>query len=434
MKAIRDEVQMSGFVNLNTHTEYDRIKGGASIEELVARLKHINQDTIAITDPGHMISVVAAWQELTAAGIKPILGLEAYWCSDLNIKTPDELGYLAYPITLLAKNNNGLKNLITLTTGSWIVGLVPDEKAPVARCDFNFLTELSEDVICLTGNHYGFLSQALIQGRLAVARSWLKTMHDVFGSDLYVQVPIPQSPKDLRLVESLIGLAAEEQIPCVAANAVYYAAPNDRFVHEQKMATTLNKSLNFKTTDGLEAERQIGSSMTRLAFQHQAHLMSELEIDQLLVANDLPYELISNTKTIAASIDSSSYFSDRYNRYPKFQNCYENYTAYETLVSLAQWSLYEKFNNQMPPPEYRERLDYELKIIKRMGYSDYMLIVWEYLKGIRDAGIIVGPGRGSAAGSLVAYALDITRLDPIKYGLIFERWLNVGRSATPLIF
>jgi DNA polymerase-3 subunit alpha len=405
-----------------------------SLDELTARLKDIGQTAVAITEPGHMISMVAAYETLTKAGIKPILGLEAQWSPDAQAVAPDDLGYFYYPITLLAQNNSGLKNLMTLSTASWIDGLLPDDKSPAARCDFNLLSQFSPDVICLTGNHYGFLAQALTKGRLKQAREWLLELKEIFEDRLYIQVPIPQTTKDTRLARSLIELGEAEGISCVVAGVVYYAKAQDRALHEQKMATTLNKSLSFQGTDGLDVEKRVASSMLKLQLDYDAHIMTEIEVDQYLISNDFDYDLIETCQTIADRIDSNSYFSDRHNRYPRFQNLPEGKTAHETLISIAQWSLYEKFDNQLPPQEYRDRLDYELKVIKRMGYSDYMLIVWEYLEGIKKASIIIGPGRGSAAGSLVAYALDITRLDPIKYGLIFERWLNIGRSATPLIF
>ena len=421
-------------IHLNVHTEFDRIRGGMSAQELVERLQDLGQNAVAITEPGHMISVVAMWQELTKAKIKPILGLEAQWTADVTTTLPDQLGYTFYPLTLLAMNNNGLKNLMTLTTASWVDGLLPDDKSPAARCSWDWLEQFSDNVICLTGNHYGFLAQALSRGRLQEARDWLSNLQTIFQDRLYIQVPIPQTTKDARLARALVDLSQETGIPSVVAGVVFYARPEDHDLHEQKMATTMNRSFSFQGTDGLDVEKLVASSMLKLELNYDAHLMSEVEVDQYLLTNGLDYELIENTRVIANRIDSNDYFSDRHNKYPRYQSNEEGMSSHDTLVSLAQWSLYEKFGNTMPPKHYRDRLDHELQVIKRMGYSDYMLIVWEYLKGIREAGIIVGPGRGSAAGSLVAYALDITRLDPIKYGLIFERWLNIGRSATPLIF
>jgi DNA polymerase-3 subunit alpha len=148
----------------------------------------------------------------------------------------------------------------------------------------------------------------------------------------------------------------------------------------------------------------------------------------------LPYEVIDNTAYVAELVDSEDYFSDRLNRYPKFQGLLEGVTAPEELAYQAQKGLLARFEGSMPPDEYRERLDHELRIIKKMGFSNYLLIVQEFIDAAREMKVPVGPGRGSAAGSLVAWALSITQIDPIKYDLIFERFLNAGRGATPVIF
>ena len=147
----------------------------------------------------------------------------------------------------------------------------------------------------------------------------------------------------------------------------------------------------------------------------------------------MPYDVITNTVTLADMIDSGSYFMDRMNRYPKYKDIPEGYTDISFLEIESQHGLFNRFG-QIPTEEYRSRLNYELNVIKKMGFADYLLIVAQFMNGARERGVLHGPGRGSAAGSLIAYALGITEVDPIKYGLIFERFLNEGRGATPLIF
>jgi len=147
----------------------------------------------------------------------------------------------------------------------------------------------------------------------------------------------------------------------------------------------------------------------------------------------MPYDVISNTVHLANMIDSDSYFMDRMNRYPKYQKLPPEYTSIDFLTIEAQHGLFNRFK-EMPPVEYRKRLDYELNVIKKMGFADYLLIVAQFMNGAKERGVVHGPGRGSAAGSLIAWSLGITEVDPVKYGLLFSRFLNEGRGATPLIF
>ena len=147
----------------------------------------------------------------------------------------------------------------------------------------------------------------------------------------------------------------------------------------------------------------------------------------------MPYDVISNTLHLASMVDSDSYFMDRMNRYPKYKDLPEKYTSIDFLTLEAQHGLFNRFG-EMPPEEYRTRLDHELNVIKKMGFADYLLIVAQFMNGAKERGVVHGPGRGSAAGSLIAYSLGITEVDPVKYGLLFSRFLNEGRGATPLIF
>lgn len=420
---------MSKLVHLNVHTQYDRVRGGMTSEELAERALELGMDTVAITDPGHMIGTLQAYKDLTKAGVKPLLGLEALWCHDMSAGT-DSLGNPSYPLPLLAMNNQGLKNLYAITTASWIYGLHPGD-FPEARVDNSFLAGWSSDLICLTGSRYGYLAEAITRGKMDEADAWLGEMQSIFGDRLYLQVPAPHTPRERRLTERLLELGEKHQVRPVASSLVLYARPEDKPYHELKMATTLNRKMWMPGTDGLGVENKIGKTQ-RIELGFDAHMFDEITLDRLLITSGLEYELIENTREVADRIDAEDYFKDRMNRYPQFMNLPEGYTSWDYLEEVAQWALYEKMG-EMPPQEYRDRMDYELTVIKKMGYSDYMLIVWEYLKGISEAGIIIGPGRGSAAGSLVSYALDITRLDPIKYGLIFERWLNIGRAATCLV-
>lgn len=420
---------MTKLVHLNVHTQYDKVRGGMTTAELAERTKDLGMNAVAVTDPGHMIGILQAYKDLTAEGIKPLLGLEAQWTPKMN-EYQDRLGNTSYPLPLLAMNNQGLKNLYAITTASWVHGF-KDGKHPQATVDTRFLSGWADNIICLTGSRYGFLAEAITRGKMEEAAAWLGEMKEVFGDRLYLQVPAPYTPREKRLCDRLMELGEKHQVKPVAASLVLYARPEDKPYHELKMATTLNRKMWMPGTDGLGVENSIGETQ-RLELSFDAHMFDEVTLDRVLITNNLEYDLIENTRKVADRIDHEDYFKDRMNRYPQFINLPEGRTSWDYLEEVAQWALYDKMGG-MPPEEYRSRLDYELKIIKKMGYSDYMLIVWEYLKGISEAGIIIGPGRGSAAGSLVSYALDITRLDPIKYGLIFERWLNIGRAATCLV-
>jgi DNA polymerase-3 subunit alpha len=217
----------------------------------------------------------------------------------------------------------------------------------------------------------------------------------------------------------LLEIAKRKDLPLILTNDCHYTESLDKRLHEAALCIQTHAVL---------------SDEKRFSFGDiDVHVGDHDWMWTKAIEQDMPYDAISNTASLADMVDADSYFSDRKNRYPKFKDLKESTNSWEELEILSKKALFNKFSG-MPPIEYRERLDSELKTIKKMGFSDYILIVWQFLNGARDEGVYIGPGRGSAAGSLVAYALDITRLDPIKYGLIFERFLNVGRAATPIVF
>ena len=214
-------------------------------------------------------------------------------------------------------------------------------------------------------------------------------------------------------------IANKKDIPIVLTNDCHYQDEHDKFFHEAALC------MQTKTTLSNPKRFTFGDIVVHVAehdwMWNTAHNQG------------IPYDAISNTLSVADMVDSDDYFSDRMNRYPKYQDLPDQYTSVDFLEVEAQHGLFERFGS-IPPENYRLRLQQELDTIKRMGFSDYMLIVSQFMAGARTKGVLNGPGRGSAAGSLVAYALKITEVDPIQYGLLFERFLNIGRGARPLIF
>jgi len=219
--------------------------------------------------------------------------------------------------------------------------------------------------------------------------------------------------------KTLIEIAKKENIPMILSNDCHYTHEIDKDLHEAALC------MQTKTTLSNEKRFTFG--------EIDVHAASHDWMWEKASAQDIPYESLSNTIAVADMVDSDTYFSDQMNRYPKYQEVPDTYKSFQWLEIVAKEGLYERFG-EIPPLNYRERLDKELTTIKKLGFSDYMLIVAQFMSGAREIGVLHGPGRGSAAGSLVAFALGITEVDPIKYGLFFERFLNIGRGAKPLIF
>jgi DNA polymerase-3 subunit alpha len=403
------------FVHLHLHTEYSVLDGINRINSLPEYIKSIGQKAVAITDHGNVSGSYSFFKACKKENIKPIIGMESYYTvNDRTLKSVDDLESSYYHLVLIALNNTGLKNLFKLSSLGFTEGFY---RKP--RIDDALLAEYSEG-LCATSSCLGSrASQLILNNRSLEAEKLIHHHAAIFKNRFVIELQLHEMKDQVEVNKALLSIASRNNYPVILTNDCHYTLPEDKNLHEI--------ALCMQTKGKLSDEK-------RFTFGDiDVHVASHNWMWERAQNAGIPYDAISNTASLASMIDSKDYFSDRKNRYPKFQNLHDGLKCYQHLEILAKEELFKKFG-YMPPKEYRDRLDYELRIIKKIGFSDYMLIVWEFLKGARSEGVEVGPGRGSGGGSLVAYALEIINIDPIKYGLIFERFLNIGRAATPIIF
>lgn len=403
------------FVHLHLHTEYSLLDGINRVKTIPEYIKSINQKAVAITDHGNVSGSYNFFKSCNKVGVKPIIGMEAYYTTnDKTVREVDDLGESYYHLVLLALNNKGLHNLYKLSSYAYTEGFY---KKP--RIDDALLAQYSEGICATTSCLGSRASQLLIKGNRIAAEKLIDHHYEIFNKKLLVEIQLHEMDDQKLVNKALIQIAKEKNLPLVLTNDCHYTHAIDKQLHEA--------ALCMQTRSVLSDEK-------RFSFGDiDVHTASHDWMHNKASSLGIPYEAISNTVSLANLVDSDDYFSDRKNRYPKYQELKQGISSWEELEFLTKLALTKKMNGR-PPQAYRDRIDKELKVIKKMGFSDYMLIVQQLLNGARENGILVGSGRGSAGGSLVAYALDITQLDPIKYGLIFERFLNIGRAATPLVF
>ena len=403
------------FVHLHLHTEYSLLDGINRVSNIPSYIQSIGQKAVAITDHGNVSGSFRFFNECNKANIKPIIGMEAYYTlNDRSVREVDDLGEPYYHLVLIALNNKGLHNLFKLSSLAYTEGMY---RKP--RLDDKLLAEYSEGICATTSCLGSRVSQLILNHRVKEAEMMIEHHVAIFGKRLLVEVQLHEMEDQVIVNKVLIEIARKKNYPLLLTNDCHYTHVQDKRLHEA--------ALCIQTHGVLSDEKRFSFGDIDVHVGNHDWMWNQAQ------RQGIPYEALSNTVSLAGMVDSDSYFSDRKNRYPKFRDLEEGIQSWDHLELLSKRMLYQKFGG-MPPQEYKDRLNHELNSIKRMGFSDYMLIVWEFLNGARDEGVYIGPGRGSAAGSLVAYSLDITRIDPIKYGLIFERFLNIGRAAKPLIF
>lgn len=406
---------MNNFVHLHMHTEYSLLDGINKVSTLPTHISNMGQKAVAITDHGNVSGSYRFYKQCKKVGIKPIIGMEAYYTvNDRSVRERDDLDKPYYHMVLLAMNNTGLHNLYKLSTYAYTEGMY---RKP--RIDDALIGEYSEGIIATTACLGSRLSQLILNDRYKDAEYMLDHHKNLFAGRLLAEVQLHDDPEQIKVNKALIDMATKKNIELVLTNDCHYTNTNDKYFHEIALC------MQTKTTLSNENRFSFGDI--------DVHVANHNWMANQASSKGIPYRAIENTNFIADLIDSDDYFSDRMNRYPKFKNLKHYSNSWDELEYLAKTKLMTKFNG-IPPEAYRKRLNYELKVIKKMGFSDYLLIVQEFLDGAREEGVYVGPGRGSAAGSLVSYALDITKVDPIKYNLLFERFLNPGRSAKPILF
>lgn len=406
----------SDFTHLHVHTEHSALDGINKVDELPVFVRdELGQSACAITDHGTLSGAYRFWKSCKKAEIKPIIGLEAYYTvNDRHAKEVDEDGERYYHLILLAQNQTGLKNLFKLSSKAYTEGMYYKP-----RIDDELLAECSEGLFatsaCL-GSRSSFL---LLAGRNQEAEALIRHHSEIYKDRFFIELQLHEDDEQQRVNKALLAIAEKYSLPLLLTNDAHYTHMNDKILHEQTLCMQTNAVM---------------SDENRFSFGDiKVHMADHDWMAEKARAQGLPYDCISNTSSLASLIDDTSYFNDIRNRYPTYPDLPPGMPSWVALERLAKSSLEKKFNG-LPPKEYRDRLNEELKVIKQMGYADYMLIVWEFVKASKELDILMGPGRGSVAGSLVAYAIGITQTDPLEYGLVFSRWLNPGRAARPLVF
>ncbi len=393
------------FTHLHLHTEYSLLDGACRIEQLVLRAKELNMQSLAITDHGNMYGAVDFYKACKKYGIKPIIGCEVYVAPRTRFDKEKVLDKDYNHLILLCKNETGYKNLIKLVSMAFTEGYYYKP-----RVDHDILEKYHEGLICLSACLAGEIPQLLLSRDYEGAKRTALWYRDVFGSDNYFLEIQNHGLAEQKIVnDGLKRLSKDTGIPLVATNDVHYIEKQDSKIQQVLICIATNHVLGEDT--GLEFH------------SNEFYLKSEAEM--LEVFSDVP-EAVSNTALIAERCNFDFEFGNTKLPYYETPN---NMNHFEYFKKCCYDGLKKRYGN--PPAEYADRLEYELKTVDKMGYTDYYLIVADFVSFAKSRDIPVGPGRGSGAGSLAAYCIGITDVDPMKYNLLFERFLNPERVSMP---
>ncbi len=407
-----------GFVPLHNHSDYSLLDGASQVSKIVDRAAQLGIDSIALTDHGVMYGVLDLVKKCKEKGIKPIIGNEMYIING-SIDDPQPKKEKRYHLVVLAKNHIGYKNLVKLTTISHLNGMRGRGIFSRPCIDKSLLEKYKEGLIISTACLGGEIPQAILKGRIDVAEKISLWYKKLFGDDFYLEIQDHGSIEDRIVNVELIRIGRTHQIKVIATNDAHYISNMDVEAHDALLCVLTGKLI---------------SDEKRLRYTGTEYIKSESEMLRLFndhLDNDSIEEAINNTVEVSQKIEEFELFGTY--RMPKFPLKEDN----DSLSCLRKISIdgllrrLNKNNFDEVDEVYTKRLFSELKIINDMGFPDYFLVVWDYIKFARDNLIPVGPGRGSAAGSLVAYALQITNIDPVKHGLLFERFLNPARKSMP---
>lgn len=397
------------FTHLHVHTEYSLLDGAARIKDLVEQARKLGMDSLAITDHGVMFGVIDFYRECRKQGIKPIIGCEVYTAArtlfDKDVEKDKRMGHLV----LLAENNLGYKNLMKIVSEGYRHGFYYKP-----RIDKTVLKKYSKGIIALSACLAGEVQTRLMNGDYEGAKKEAIAMEEIFGKgNFYLELQDQGLEEEAQILPDMKKLHDETGIPFVATNDVHYVRQEDAVAQDVLMC--------IQTGTTIDEENRMRFS------NDQFYLKSEDEMRKIFANFG---EACDNTAQIARRCDVNFTFGELH--LPEFI-APEGMTNTEYLRKLCEEGLTSRYSNALPgeKEELRERLNYELSTIEKMGYVEYFLIVWDFINYAKSRDIMVGPGRGSAAGSIVAYTLRITDIDPIKYGLIFERFLNPERVSMP---
>ncbi|MBN3522918.1 DNA polymerase III subunit alpha [Paenibacillus apiarius] len=404
---------MDQFVHLHVHSEYSLLDGAARIEALAARAAACGMKALALTDHGVMYGTIAFYKACVAHGIKPIIGMEAYVTTGSLREKGSRKDQPIYHLILLAKNGQGYRNLMKICSIGHLEGF---HYKP--RVDMDTLRAHSEGIIGLSACLGGEVSQHVLHGRSEEARQAAERYRDIFKDGFYLELQDHGLPEQKKVNIGLIALSEATGIPLAATNDVHYMKQEDAAVQDVLICIGTGKTI--------EDESRLRMGTDQLYFKSQA------EMGPLF--RHVP-EAIANTARIAEQCRVELDFETSV--LPAFEPIPDGMTAAEYLRQLCEEGLQSRYAGQTEWSQEafrrsaQERLQYELDTIEKMGFSDYFLIVWDFIRFAHEQGIMTGPGRGSSAGSLVAYSLRITNVDPLKYKLLFERFLNPERITMP---
>ncbi|MFP4103877.1 DNA polymerase III subunit alpha [Coleofasciculus sp.] len=406
------------FVGLHIHSDYSLLDGASQLPQLVDRAVELGMSAIALTDHGVMYGAIELIKVCRGKGIKPIIGNEMYVINgDIQDKTKKK--QRKYHQVVLAKNTQGYKNLVKLTTISNLKGIqgIGIFKRPCINKEL--LQQYRDGLIVTSGCLGGEVPQAILKGDVQKARELAKWYKEVFGDDYYLEIQDHGSSEDRIVNVEIVKIARELEIKIVATNDSHFISCYDVEAHDALLCIQIGKLI---------------SEEKRMRYSGTEYLKSAEEMAQLFrdhLPDQVIQEAIANTLEVADKVKRYDIMGEpRIPNYP----VPKGHTADTYLEEVTWEGLLERMGCRSRSdidPVYKERLEYELKMMQKMGFSTYFLVVWDYIKYARDQKIPVGPGRGSAAGSLVAYSLKITNIDPVHHGLLFERFLNPERKSMP---
>ncbi len=407
-----------GFVPLHNHSDYSLLDGASQLPKMVQRVKDLGIEALALTDHGVMYGAIELLKLCKKSDIKPIIGNEMYIING-SIDDPQPKKERRYHLVVLAKNAIGYRNLVKLTSISHLRGMRGRGIFSRACIDKELLKAHSEGLIISTACLGGEIPQAILQGRPDVAREVALWYQNIFADDFYLEIQDHGSYEDRIVNVEISRIAKEIGIDLIATNDAHYLSQNDVEAHDALLCVLTGKLI---------------SDEKRLRYTGTEFIKSEDEMRKLFVDHldqDIIQEAISNTVSVANKVEDYDILGSY--KMPRFP-IPEDHTSVSFLKQVAEEGLNEKLNKlgvKIISQKYLDRLNYEIEVIEQMGFPTYFLVVWDYIRFAREKGIPVGPGRGSAAGSLVAYALGITNIDPVINGLLFERFLNPERKSMP---